>query len=293
VKIEAKIEEVARAGKTRGRIPWRCLYRGEIQIIVEQAPTLSHVAFFVLNLTTGIRPEVIKLLSPKYYDPADGSLDFANGSMNERLPGGEKKRLSNDQESVVARLILSFPDVFDHEQMPDIVAYFEGGFKKNDDLRKFAKEKKIKLVTHRDFRASCAKNLLQSGFTMEQIALRLGNTEDVASEHYADNYPPDAVGIEPGPAFYGNLTDFKIPAKTGTPVCLKGSYWDGWLLKIFLIECIQRKRQTLGAGSPAFAAFKALLEEKTLAAYNYEQRRADESMKVWGKTHDVTSLDDV
>lgn len=288
VRIKRVVEELGSKGMTRNRIPFRSLYRREIEIVLEQAPSLAHVAFFVFCLSTGLRPQHANMLSTRFYDPSTGALSFEKGMLYEINPGGEKKRISRGRETVVVRLILSFPEVFEIGRMPELVAYLKRIMKKNPDLKAFAKEKGVRAACQKDLRTTCAKNLFVGGWDFADIALRLGNTVDVASKHYADNVPPDATHFERGPAFFGDLGAFRVE---GESVCLKGNPWDGWLLRAFLRECRLRKLQEYGDDKQGFADFMGRLAEKVLTAYRFEETQMGAVLESAKTLESFTSLD--
>ncbi len=288
-RIKRAIDEIDARGLTRGSIPFRCLYRGELELLMEQVPTLSHAAYLIFCHSTGLRPQHAKMLSTRYFDPETGALSFEKGLLYELRPGGANKSVSRGQESVVVRLILSFPEVFDIGLLPEIARYFAFVMKKNRDLRAFDKDKGVIVAKQRDFRTTCAKSLFLSGVDMTEIALRLGNTVDVAAKHYADNVPPDAVHFDRGPTFFGDLESLKVGGKS---VCLEGPAWDGWLLKKFLMECIARKRQEYGDDGAGFEAFKARLSAKVLRAHDFREEQSAIVLEQ-GRDAGFRSLDDM
>lgn len=286
-------------GEIRQRIPYRCLYREEIKYFIDGLPDIDCLSFFFLNLSTGLRPEIMKTLRPEYFDQETGSLLFWRGVFLaiEAKPGGINKRVSKASVSVVVRLILSMPEIFNVSRMPAIKTFFENKKKQwhqtMPKLAIFAKKKGIKAARHRDFRNTCAKNLLQSGLRISEISHRLGNTDDVAEGRYAEDFPPDAHRIAPGISFYEEIVGVKVEG-SDVEICRKDPPWDGWLLLQFLIAVKNRKKSEFLSlysnkkeAKKQTEAFYERLRQRVLDAYHYEEKQQEKTRRVFAEEANV------
>lgn len=261
------------AGHTAHSKGYRCLRQNEICEILKRGPTIHHTAYAILALTTGLRPEELKNLTPDHMDKESGNLFYRGGKLMSRKNAAvDPNYLANPNTSTVAKLILANKDFFDFSMKDQAIDWVTraardpGGMKANRTLHRIAAYTGSPIPTQRDFRTTCATMLAFCGVPREDITHRLGHVSGVTTEQfYIKAIPNDGGafaeipdGRERGHQYF-NGPEVTLDAD-GKRTFRDSNAWDTFLLVQFLQQVLfQKKREYLASGMNEQAANDAVL----------------------------------
>ncbi len=256
--IQDKRLKLQRKAMSQGQLApsegFRCLTLKEFFLILELTPTIHHVSFLIIGLSTGLRPEDLKVIESRDWDRNSGALFFRDGRLNRKNRFESRRNLANPHTSAVVRLILSTPEFFDPNKRKEIVSWFEGddpySMKKMESIIKIARWNNTPVATLRDFRTTAATQLAFCGVPLLDITRRLGHVSSITTEsYYVKAIPSDGAScshispaIERGMTYLGNPV-VKLPGKTDSYA--DTNPWDTFLLVWFIEEVKNRKLKKL------------------------------------------------